>query len=785
MVLRPLKVRIRKDKITSLDDMDEKVGKKAESEELAPFKNLTFRFDMLCSETTPAQLSEEECVKAGSIDFNLCEYERLKLLMYNYNYKKSLIKNAKEKNAWSYIDDMISYLNMFDSAFFTELKFLKKYRVYYVEKEINKLPSIKAYLKKFENGYTYPQLNIKLLRRDKDFMGIIEKAVKKSSKELTKYFKQKLAENPKKSICTQNIHWYLDLICKDNKKIRDLAELHFLLSNSSFYNRLYGGRDLSDCLKRLDYKDMPLSEIIKYSNTLFSVQSDKADLSEATLFLIRVILLSCSRGYKTKEELINSFIPKGKQIDLTSKDFYYVKQYEYIKSILDNAIKKNSKGINILIYGAPGGGKTALSRVLIDDLKVERYEIPNDAEIDNDVNAVQKETVLGNEGRIVRFKLISDMLKENKNCALLYDEAEDFFRKNDNKSQSKAAVNKFLEDNPNPVIWTTNSLGCMEESYLRRFTYVLNIDNLPKDVYNNVLTKLCNKYKLELPEDIKNLYLEYRPNFGIVEKTFNNFNLSESKDIDLLKQDLMDSLQGFNFGYSIKKLPVNKFKFNPELINASENLIDLTKNIKQAGRLDFSMLLWGVPGSSKTSYARYLAEELGLTVINKNYTELSSMWVGETEKNIANLFAQAEQEKALIILDEADVLLQDRKKSFRSWEITQTEALLTAMEFHPYPFIMTTNLYENLDAAVMRRILYKVKHDYLTKDQIKLAFKHFFDLDITENLYLSRLTSGDFAVIKKQAEYQGKMKDKEWLIQKLTEEMNQKKMTNASKTIVM
>lgn len=114
---------------------------------------------------------------------------------------------------------------------------------------------------------------------------------------------------------------------------------------------------------------------------------------------------------------------------MTSKDFYYVKQYEYIKSILDNAIKKNSKGINILIYGAPGGGKTALSRVLIDDLKVERYEIPNEAEIDNDVDAVQKETVLGNEGRIVRFKLISDMLKENKNCALLYDEAEDFFRK--------------------------------------------------------------------------------------------------------------------------------------------------------------------------------------------------------------------------------------------------------------------------------------------------------------------------------------------------------------------
>ena len=73
MVLRPLKVRIRKDKITSLDDIHEKVKEEVKTEELAPFKNLTFRFDMLCSETTHAQLSEEECVKAGSIDFNLCE----------------------------------------------------------------------------------------------------------------------------------------------------------------------------------------------------------------------------------------------------------------------------------------------------------------------------------------------------------------------------------------------------------------------------------------------------------------------------------------------------------------------------------------------------------------------------------------------------------------------------------------------------------------------------------------------------------------------------------------
>ena len=63
--------------------------------------------------------------------------------MYNYNYKKNLIKNAKEKNAWSYIDDIISYLSMFDSAYFTELKFLKKYRVYYVVISIETVEELK------------------------------------------------------------------------------------------------------------------------------------------------------------------------------------------------------------------------------------------------------------------------------------------------------------------------------------------------------------------------------------------------------------------------------------------------------------------------------------------------------------------------------------------------------------------------------------------------------------------------------------------------------------------
>ena len=195
------------------------------------------------------------------------------------------------------------------------------------------------------------------------------------------------------------------------------------------------------------------------------------------------------------------------------------------------------------------------------------------------------------------------------------------------------------------------------------------------------------------------------------------------------------------------------------------------------------MLLYGVPGSSKSSFGRYLAEQLGLKVICRNYTELASMWVGETEHNIAKLFKDGTADQAVIILDEADVLLRDRTQARASWEVSQTEALLTEMENYEYPFIMTTNLFESLDAAVMRRFLYKVKHDYLKSEQVKLAFKHFFGINIKENLHLSRLTSGDFALVKKQAEFQDKLKDKKWLIDRLTEEMQQKKDSRSSPAI--
>ena len=80
------------------------------------------------------------------------------------------------------------------------------------------------------------------------------------------------------------------------------------------------------------------------------------------------------------------------------------------------------------------------------------------------------------------------------------------------------------------------------------------------------------------------------------------------------------------------------------------------------------------------------------------------------------------------MFDEADSLLLDRVDAVRSWEISQVNEMLTWMEQHTLPFACTTNLPDRLDRASLRRFLVKVRFDWLTQAQARLAFRRFFGL---------------------------------------------------------
>jgi len=128
------------------------------------------------------------------------------------------------------------------------------------------------------------------------------------------------------------------------------------------------------------------------------------------------------------------------------------------------------------------------------------------------------------------------------------------------------------------------------------------------------------------------------------------------------------------------------------------------------------------------------------------------MWVGATEQNIAAAFAEARKKKMLLVFDEADSFLQDRRHAHHSWEVSQVNEMLTQMENHPLPFVCTTNLMDDLDQASLRRFTFKVKYDFLTHKQTEMAFKHFFGTEATVSLRdLTYLAPGDFAVVAKKS----------------------------------
>lgn len=136
-----------------------------------------------------------------------------------------------------------------------------------------------------------------------------------------------------------------------------------------------------------------------------------------------------------------------------------------------------------------------------------------------------------------------------------------------------------------------------------------------------------------------------------------------------------------------------------------------------------------------------------------------SKWVGESEKNMAQAFHQAAQDGALLLIDEVDSFLQDRRRAQSNWEVSMVNEMLTQMESFSGVFIASTNLMEGLDQAALRRFDLKVKFDFLRPEQAgELMRRYCKQLDLPQPrsellmgvMRLKRLTPGDFAAVLRQ-----------------------------------
>ena len=174
-----------------------------------------------------------------------------------------------------------------------------------------------------------------------------------------------------------------------------------------------------------------------------------------------------------------------------------------------------------------------------------------------------------------------------------------------------------------------------------------------------------------------------------------------------------------------------------------------------------SLCFYGAPGTGKTALAEHIAKALEQPLIVKQASDLMSKYVGETEQNMAAMFKEAELEKAVLLLDEADSFLQDRRGAQRTYEVTEVNEMLQGMERYHGIFICTTNLLESLDQAALRRFTFKIKFMPLTAEQREKMFvTEALGGDATRLLpaeqgrlaKLTQLCPGDFAAVKRQVD---------------------------------
>jgi len=124
-----------------------------------------------------------------------------------------------------------------------------------------------------------------------------------------------------------------------------------------------------------------------------------------------------------------------------------------------------------------------------------------------------------------------------------------------------------------------------------------------------------------------------------------------------------------------------------------------------------AMLFKGEPGTGKTLCAEILAAEMGMKLYQVSIPKIVSKYVGETEKNIAKIFASARANHSMLLFDEADALFGKRvdvQNSIDRFSNMETNLLLQEIERFEGVCILTTNLDKNIDDAFSRRILFKI-----------------------------------------------------------------------------
>ena len=437
---------------------------------------------------------------------------------------------------------------------------------------------------------------------------------------------------------------------------------------------------------------------------------------------------------------------------------------EMMLTYLQQALKHHQKGVNLLIYGVPGTGKTEFAGLLAQALGISAYNITY---MDSDGDVVTAEQRLN-------CSRLAQTLLNGKQALLIFDEIEDVFNgtliERSIAQQNKAWTNQLLENNNVPMIWLSNSVHSIDAAFLRRFDFVFEMPDLPLKNKSALISQLAGG----------KLTAEYVQHFAkvrslspaILTRVFNVANAVDNgqKAFSEVLLTLFNEALQAQGKKKIEPLVESKLSYQLEWVSCNENIHKISEGLMRTkkGRI----CCYGPPGTGKTAWAGWLAEQLDMPLLLCKGSDLLDPYIGGTEQKIAEAFESAKRDNCLLVLDEVDTFLFSRDGAERSWERSQVNEMLTQIERFEGLMVVSTNLMNVLDPAALRRFDLKLKFDYLTPQQRldfakqqaeKLNLGAWDEPHSKRLLELNLLTPGDFAAVARRHNFSPFENLEDWL----------------------